>query len=101
MIDINLITAADDKRKVHDIKIVNGDFFTVDSDSQNAFAIMYSEKGEFKEHPLIGLGINNYLLEEAETLTFLSDLRIELRRDNITDYVLSGDLNNLKIDVNV
>lgn len=40
-----------------DLKIVDGDFVTGDSDAQNVRLILIHTKGSFKQSPLLGVGL--------------------------------------------
>ncbi|HUM50492.1 MAG TPA: hypothetical protein PK431_01715 [Chitinophagales bacterium] len=49
-----------------DIEIKDGDFVIGDSTVQNQHLLLLANKGDFKEHPKVGVGMNSYLLDEAE-----------------------------------
>jgi len=47
-----------------DLAIVNGDFVIADATSQHQEHIIVAQKGEYKEFPEIGVGIENMVLDE-------------------------------------
>lgn len=47
-----------------DLLIVNGDFVITDATLQHQEHIIVAQKGEYKEHPEIGVGISNILNDE-------------------------------------
>lgn len=47
-----------------DIDILNGDFLIGDATLQHQKHILIAQKGEYKEHPEIGVGIANALNDE-------------------------------------
>lgn len=54
----------------------NGDFATAISDNQHVFALCKSKKGDFKESPLVGVGIDDYLNASG----VVQDLDVEIRK---------------------
>lgn len=50
-----------------DLKIENGDFVVGKSDEQHQLDIMLAEKGEFKEFPEVGVGIQQMLSDDNFT----------------------------------
>lgn len=59
----------------NDILIENGDFIIGDTDNQNQKLIVIANKGEFKEFPEVGVGIQNMLSDDDPT-----DVLIEIKR---------------------
>lgn len=51
----------------HDLIIKNGDFQIAYSDEQHQHHILLAEKGEYKEHPVVGVGIIQMLNNEQYT----------------------------------
>ncbi len=45
----------------NDLKIVNGDFLVTQSDLQHVRHILEANQGQYKEHPVIGVGIRKML----------------------------------------
>ena len=57
----------------NDLLFKNGDLHITDASQQNIASILLSQKGGFKEHPLVGVGIENYLKGNTK----LNKLRLE------------------------
>ena len=62
--------------------IFNGDFDVSDSEKQEIETICFSQKGDFREHPLCGAG-----LRESQNAPlnaeFKREIRLQLERDKI------------------
>jgi hypothetical protein len=72
--------------KNFDLHIHNGDFVVGESDYQRCELIILCWKGEFKEFPSLGLGIESYLKKSVnahEKQEFITELKSELSSDNI------------------
>lgn len=63
-----------------DVTCINGDFVIGDGTTQHQRDLLLAGKGEYKESPLIGVGIMTYILDEDKTSAF----RI-IRREFISD----------------
>lgn len=87
--------------KDSDLKIENGDFVIGSSDKQNVKLIVESFKGEFKEFPLVGFGVINYIKTNTSEMRFKRDLKIQLENDNYLNpkIDLSGGFEKLKIEI--
>jgi len=48
-----------------DLQTKGGDFVLGDASLQNQQLILLSHKGEWKQNPLVGVGISNYLLDDV------------------------------------
>jgi len=59
----------------------NGDFTTGLSDEQHVAAMLGMNKGELKEHPTLGVGLNNYINDD----TSLMQLRFAIRENMKVD----------------
>lgn len=71
-------------------------------DYQRALLIINAHKGEFKEHPTLGFGIDNYLksITQRTRQQFISELTQELKSDGISAKVTIGDdLSQLEINL--
>ncbi len=64
-----------------DLEILNGDFVVAESGSQDVGLIVCSHKGEFKQFPDLGFGINAYLVSPLDPAQFQKDLSRELKKD--------------------
>ncbi|AXT59699.1 hypothetical protein D1816_04785 [Aquimarina sp. AD10] len=79
-----------------DLVIKNGDFAIGDTDQQNIELLLLSHKGSFKEHPILGVGITDYL----KSPEIISRLRLENEISNQLEYdnffIKDLDVNNLE-----
>ncbi len=72
-------------------------------DYQRCSLIIISQKGEFKEVPTLGLGIDNYLkqsLSAHERQKFITELKSELSSDGINAQIriTDNDISKFSID---
>ncbi len=83
-----------DKNK--DLEFENGDFTIENTDQQNIELILLSHKGSFKEYPILGVGITDYL----KSPEIISRLRLENEISNQLEYdnfrIKEVDVNNLE-----
>lgn len=70
-----------------DLSIVNGDFDIGYGDTQHQLLIVLSEKGEFKEFPEVGVGIQSMLHDEQ-----YEDLILEIKRQLEYDGMTVNDI---------
>ena len=85
-----------------DLLIENGDLVIGESSQQHVALLVELHKGELKEFPTTGFGINRYLKKSTSSLTrFTREIKIELEADGFNDAKIniSEDLSNLEIDV--
>lgn len=85
-----------------DLKCHNGDFDIGQSDQQHIEHILEAQKGEYKEFPLVGFGIINYLKKSERIQSdFKRDLKIQLEHDGYQNpnIDLSEGFEKLKIQV--
>jgi len=80
-----------------DIKVENGDFVVGDATLQNQQLILISQKGEFKENPLVGVGIRNYLLDDATIHEMHQDIQKQFAADGMNVAEISGETWNTTI----
>ena len=66
-----------------DYLIQNGQFVIGESTSQNLFDIMYTNKGEYKEHPEVGCGLKSMLNGPLDIHTVESIIRTNASLDSI------------------
>jgi len=80
----------------NDIIISDGDFAIGRSDEQNQKLILISNKGEWKAHPEVGVGIEEMLNDDAYT-ELLIETKKQLQYDgmqiNNVSYTSDGKLN--------
>lgn len=60
--------------------IRNGDFAWGDSTQQHQRSLLMAHQGEYKQSPLVGLGLRNYLDDESP-----DDLMREIRKQFVQD----------------
>lgn len=67
-----------------EIAVKNGDFFVAESDQQHIEHIMIADKGQFRQWPLIGVGIRRQINGSINKIDLKQDIRVQLRSDNFT-----------------
>lgn len=82
-----------------DIMLSNGDFVIGDSTMQNQYLILSSQKGEWKENPFIGAGIEDMLNDEGSEAYWKRRIAEELKRDGM-DVKEVKIINNGQININ-
>lgn len=82
-----------------DIMLSNGDFVIGDSTMQNQYLILSSQKGEWKENPFIGAGIEDMLNDEGSEAYWKRGIAEELKRDGM-DVKEVKIINNGQININ-
>ena len=65
-----------------DLKIVNGDFVLGESTAQHQKILILSDKGEYKENPMRGVGARRYL-EDGKPDTLAREIRQEFVADGM------------------
>ncbi|MRX70276.1 oxidase [Flavobacterium resistens] len=78
--------------KTGDLDIQNGDIVIDYSDNQHQEHILLANKGDYKEFPELGVGINN-MLNEDDFLPFLIEAKKNLQYDGMK-------INNIKFEEN-
>ena len=66
----------------NDLKIVNGDFDIGVSDYQQQKLIVATHKGEWKEHPEVGVGITQMIADDHYT-EMLIEIKKQLKYDGM------------------
>jgi len=66
-----------------DLFINNGDFATFESDDTHKQDIIQTNRGEWKEFPLCGVGIQNYLNAESPEQELEKIISIQFEADRI------------------
>lgn len=82
-----------------DIMFADGDFVIGDSTMQNQYLILSSQKGEWKENPFIGAGIEDMLNDEGSEAYWKRRIAEELKRDGM-DVKEVKIINNGQININ-
>ncbi len=83
-----------------DLKISEyGDVVVGDARYQHVQGLLLAHKGHYKFDPLSGIGIERFLLDEANNSDLLREVRLGLELDgfNITDLYIQED-GKLKVD---
>lgn len=87
-------------KETDDLRIENGDFVIGRSDEQNQKLILISEKGEWKEFPELGVGIDK-MLDNEEYNAMLISAKKNLQYDGMQIRNISfTEEGKLKIDGN-
>ncbi len=87
-------------KETDDLRIENGDFVIGRSDEQNQKLILISEKGEWKEFPELGVGIDK-MLDNEEYNPMLISAKKNLQYDGMQIRNISfTEEGKLKIDGN-
>lgn len=79
MADVRDILLADDG----ELAIVDGDFVIGDSTKQNQKLLLISQKGEWKQSPLTGVGIDNWLKDETQG-GLKAEIKQQFKADGMT-----------------
>ncbi len=88
-----------------DLKIENGDFVINESDAQHIENILLAHKGNWKQHPIVGVGLVNYKnapITPKVIAAFKRKVKAQLEYDNFEDVeiVTSGGLQKVSINAN-
>lgn len=84
-----------------DLHIVNGDFDVQESDSQHIELIIDSWIGSWKQYPLCGIGIDNYVKSSGQSLALKRSISVQLEADGFTEidvYVSPYDILDITVD---
>lgn len=66
----------------YDLKIVNGDFVVDESDQQHVQLIIITAVGEWKQFPLLGVGIEQFINAPASLQKLSKLIQLQLVSDN-------------------
>lgn len=72
----------------------NGDFTITPSDEQHIVDIVNSSQGSWKEYPLCGVGIDNYLNSGVNQQFLTNEIRTQLTRDGFGNVQIDFDSSN-------
>ncbi len=85
----------------HDLAFKDNDFWMGEADQQHLELILLSHKGAFKEYPILGVGITDYIKspEVISRLRLENEISKQMEYDNffIKDIDVN-DLTNINID---
>lgn len=83
--------------KDNELVIKDGTLAIGETREQNAQLIILAEKGEFKEHPQLGVGISQFLKSTGREKELLRAIRVQLALDGIRPRTI--DYNNGKLNI--
>jgi hypothetical protein len=72
-----------------DLEIVDGDLVIGESTTQHQQLLLLTNKGDWKENPLVGVGATGFLKEENES-GLMQEIRIQFEKDGM-------EVNNISI----
>jgi hypothetical protein len=83
----------------YDLQIANGDFVIGDSEAQHVELLLMATKGDFRQHPYVGVGIRKYINAPGAGNELAREIGIQLELDGYKVGALDvSDLSNLQID---
>lgn len=68
--------------KENDVKFLNGDFDIAKSEMQEVALILQSVQGEWKESPVLGPNLYQYIKAKTDKIAIERQMRIHLALDN-------------------
>lgn len=76
-----------------DLTILNGDLFINDSDSQHVDFIVTADKGQFRQFPLVGVGLRRFINGPFNQQEIRQAIRLNLESDgyNVRKVSISND----------
>ena len=81
-----------------DLSIVNGDISVLESDSQHIDHIITADKGHFRQFPLVGVGIVNFLNSSTEEQEIRQVIKLQLEADGFAVRQIKISGSNIEID---
>lgn len=86
---------------MHDLLLSNGNLSINASDEQHVELLILLQKGELKELPFVGFGIEKRLKAVTDQRRFIRELKVEIEGDGYNSAVLdiSPDLSTFKITI--
>lgn len=84
-----------------DLECNNGDFKNGFSDEQHQVDIIQSNAGSWKQYPLCGVGINNYLNSSGATMQLKKEITTQLTVDgySVNEIVFeTNEVDNFTVD---
>lgn len=90
-----------------DVVFANGDFLVGSSDQQHVKHILKADKGHYRQWPLLGVGMLDYVNGAVEPEVIRQTIRTNLRNDNYNvrqvivtrDYEISIDAQRISNDI--
>lgn len=84
----------------NEIKMLNGDLVIDDATQQNIAIILLSNQGDFKQHPLTGIGIMRYLnspINATLKAKLYREIKLQFEDNGLTDMNVEGELYKITI----
>lgn len=79
-----------------DLLVSAGDLTIGDATEQHQYDIIKADKGHYHHAPNLGVGVDNYLLDQATMPNLDASIRLELERDGMVvdqvDVLLDGSV---------
>lgn len=82
----------------NDLQIANGDVVLNDSTQQDINLLLTTKKGEWKQNPLVGANIQEYLKQRNGLSGALQEVRQQLQQDGLRINTAKISGSNLNID---
>lgn len=85
----------------NDIEFINGDFKVKESDSQHVEHVLIADKGQFRQFPLIGVGIKRQLNGSFNPQEIKQIIKLQLESDgyNVRQVTIEPTIDDMKIDI--
>jgi hypothetical protein len=80
-----------------DLAVKDGDFVIGDSTIQHQQLLLMSQKGEWKEKPMVGVGIENYLNDDT-TNDMMNEISDQFEKDGMKIKSINSANSELLID---
>ena len=81
-----------------DLEIKDGGMSVGNTNEQNQYVILASHKGEIRQYPLLGVGIDTYTNDETAAVKLKYDVRDSFKQDGLRIDSLELKNGNLKIE---
>ena len=84
-----------------DLQIANGDFVVGESDGQHIEYILKADRGQFRQFPLVGVGLQKQDNASVERQKLKQEIKLQLRADGFSVKqiaITAGD--EMVVDVN-
>ncbi len=83
----------------NELVLQNGTLALGETQEQNAQLIVLAEKGEFKEHPQLGVGVSQFLKSVNREKELLRAIRVQLALDGIRPQAIDYTNGKAHIDL--
>jgi hypothetical protein len=81
------------------LQLRNGDFVIGEATEQHQRRLLLAHKGEYKQHPLAGVGLADFIDEENPD-EMIREIRVQLVQDGMTVNTIKVTPKGLGIDAN-